>query len=286
MGKTRGFKGRKGLAKAKKVVRRDNARKTKQQLDTHTLKVKMTAVLIPTQGTTVSNFINQFYPLCSGTATTDWTKSADYTTLKYQYDQVRVNRLRVIITPKANVLDAANAQADSSYTLTGDGMIHTAIDRDSATPANISAMSRYGSYRRYSLLKKFSRTYGIKWPKGVWLDCGSEYGNTQLLTQIGAFGGIGLYAENLLEDYGEIWNEPYAEVTFLYDIVFRGKITPNTAIDNSGNVVLFTPTSSVSLPQSTLIVTGGALNGANYRLEKDVTTGAIVGVPLDESHAP
>lgn len=281
-------KNKPSLRKAKKVVAKAQAKKRSKQLDTYFLKVKMEGQIIPVQGVSVANYINQWLPLCSGTSAFDWTKSADYITMKYQYDQVRINGMRIVITPKANVLDQVNAQNDANLTLIGDGMIHTAIDRDSQTPANISAMTRYSSYKRYSLNKKFSRTYQIKWAKGVWLDCGSEYANTTLLTQIGAFGGIGLYAENLIEDKLEWFNEPYADITIYYNVVLRGKITPNTGYDASGNVVLYKPETLAYNPQSAMVLTAGGLAGANRRLVVDASGNFVdlSGNVVDETHAP
>lgn len=262
---------RMSLPKAKKIVAKSQAKKRFKQLDTYFLRAKMNVLLTPTQGVSVANYLQAWFPLSLSTSSYDWTKSADYVSLKYQYDQVRVNKIKVVVTPRANVFDQANAQNDANLTLVGDGLIHTAIDRDSQTPTNVPALTRYGSYQKYSLNKKFTRVYGVKWPKGVWLDCGSEYADPNILKEIGALGGIGMYAENFPEDKLEVWNEPYANATIYYDLVLRGKITPNTGTDASGNVILYRPSDINIAPASPAIVTAGALNGYNRRLTVDLS---------------
>jgi len=276
--------------KAKRVVAKAQAKKRNQNLDTYFMRVKFTGIVIPKQGTTVTNYLSYFQPLCCSTQANgfDWRQSADYTTMKYQYDQVRVNRMKVVFTPKANVLDASNAQNDANLTLIGDGMIHTAIDRDSPTPQSITALSRYASYHRYSLLKKWTRSYKISWPKGQWLDCGSEFADVQLLRQLGAEGGIGAYAEDIVEDKFEWYNEPYAEVTVYFDLVLRGKITPNTGIDASGNVILYAPSTIPHCDPSPLIQTGGGIAGTNRRLTLDLSGNLtdLSGAVIDETQCP
>lgn len=285
---------RKGMPfkKAQKVVAKAQAKKRTKNMDTQFLRVKFTGQLIPKQGTTVTNYLNYWQPLCvSGSAGGfDWRTAADYTVLKYQYDQVRVNRMKIVLTPKANVFDAANAQNDANLTLLGDGMIHSAVDRDSPTPSSVAAMSRYASYQRKSLLKKVVRTYSVKWPVSTWLDCGSEQNgnNTGLLQSIGAFGGVGFYAEDIVEDKWELYNEPYCQITVYFDLVLRGKITPNTGLDASGNVILYAPSTIPHCAPSPMIQTGGGIAGTNRRLILDLSGNLtdLSGAVIDETQCP
>lgn len=278
--------------KAKKVVAKAQAKKRGKQQDTQFLRVKFVGELVPVQGTTVTNYLNYWQPLCisAGATSFDWRNASDYTVLKYQYDQVRVNRMKVVLTPKANVFDASNAQNDANLTLIGDGMIHSAIDRDSQTPTNVNALSRYSSYQRKSLLKKVVRSYQVKWPTGVWLDCGNEFGGgaDSIVRSIGGFGGIGFYAEDIVEDKFEWYNEPYCQVTVYFDLVLRGKITPNTGLDASGNIILYRPIYTAICDPSPLIQTGGNINGLNRRLVLDASGNLtdLSGVVIDETVCP
>lgn len=41
--------------------------------------------------------------------------------------------------------------------------------------------------------------------------------------ELGLQGGVTIYAENILEDSGEVYNEPWASVLVEHNIVFQGK---------------------------------------------------------------
>lgn len=97
------------------------------------------------------------------------------------------------------------------------------IDRDGNGPFSASAMLKYSSYKKYSNLKTFKRSYNISYPKGVWLDCQSIYEDTTLLKRLGATGGVTIYGENFPKDVGELVNEPWANIALHYNVVFRGK---------------------------------------------------------------
>jgi len=156
-----------------------------------------------------------------------------------QYDRWRIHSVTVSVVPRFNVLDAATAQNDGSYVLSGDGLVHTVLDRDGNGPQNIGQMQRYASYKSYSTLKKFSRTYAVKYPKDVWFDCqrlGTNDGDNAR-NNIGLQGTITLYAENFLEDNYELLNEPWATVKLSYNISFQGRTGNNltVTVDNDGN---------------------------------------------------
>jgi len=197
--------------------------------------------LIPAQGITVSNFVYWTQPIWNSANLMDITQNKEFLLHTLQYDRWRINSITLSVRPKANVLDQVNAQNDN-LTLSGDGYMHTVIDRDGNAPPMIAPLVRYTSYKKYSILKPFSRTYSVKYPQDTWLDCQklqTNDNNFDLRNQIGLAGTITLYAENILEDWLEVLNEPYAILTITYNVAFQGKTQANlnVAVDASGNVV-------------------------------------------------
>jgi hypothetical protein len=172
------------------------------------------------------------------------------------------------------VLDQYNAQNDTLLTLNGDGLCHHVIDRDGAAPTNIASLQRYPSYRKTSLLKPFSRRYSITYPPGVWLDSQAIYEDTTLLKRLGCFGGIYLYAEDLLEDKSEIFNEPWATITVTYGVVFRGKSSGNLAYNTETGAITITPLveSAYAAPTVILGVRNSVIDQTTVQ-----TTSAIAG---------
>lgn len=250
-----GKKGRKPtVAAAKRVVAKAHKRAAKSNKDTFFLMAKTGAVLTPTQGITVSNYIYQHFPLLQNGSALAVTSIPEFNLYRLQYDQVRVNSVRVVVKPKANVLDAQNAQNDAAITLGGSGMCYTAIDRDGPAPSNIAAIERYPSFKKYSLLKGFSRTYSIKWDQQVWLDCQNIYAGSQddVLRRFGCLGGITIYAQDILEDAAELLNEPWADVEVYYTCVFRGKTSASITTNDDGSVTLVPQENFTPLPFSPL----------------------------------
>lgn len=217
------------MAKAKKMITKLHKSKAKKNMDTFFLKCKNGVTISPAQGVITSNFIYRGFSLDvtgsgdyaqNGTAL--FLNNSEFQLYRLQFDKFRVNSVTVRVTPKANVLDQGAAQNDSSYNVTGDGLIHTCLDRDGLAPSSRAIISRYPSYRKYSVLKPFTRSYSIKYPTGIWVDCQSPASFT-MAKELGLTGGITMYAENVLEDRLEILNEPWATVIVEYNIVFQGK---------------------------------------------------------------
>lgn len=230
------------LAKAKRALGKQMVNKAKKNMDTHFLRCKTNAVIRPVPGTiSTDNYISVFFPLFTtgSQPSFDVRKNTDFIVNTKLYDRFRINRMTVKFTPKANVLDMYYAQADTALALTGTNTIHTAIDRDGSVPVSTDAFRKYSSYKQFSLLKPFSRSYSVRWPRGVWLDC-DEFlsSDTQITRTIGCSGGISIYAENVLEDILEALNEPWANCEITYDLVFEGKTYRSTTVDASGNVIL------------------------------------------------
>lgn len=238
---------RKTMAKAKRVLAKAKAKKARKGMDTFFQRCRTETTLVPIQGITVSNYIYNYWSLV-GQGANSLYDNAQFQQNAMIYDKYRVNRVKVSFTPKANVLDMYLANQDTNATLTGSGVVHTCIDRDGAGPSSISQMVQRASYRKYSLLKKWSRSYSIKYPVNTWFDTQSDrYGPSnqqQIVQTLGCNGGITIYAEDLLEDSLEIVNEPWAECVIEWDVVFQGRVPPKTsfALDSSGNVLSYTIT--------------------------------------------
>ena len=243
---------RRGAAKPKRgarAVRRALAKRTKRMakknMDTKFVKCVVDGIITPRQGGAVSNYIYGFVPLIDNTGTgTGVTGTTNFQVHQQLYDRVRVNSVKVTLTPKANTFDASQAQNDANLTLSGRGTLQTIIDRDgpgpwvlSAAGAMVDAWNQYPSVRTTSLLRKTSRVYSIKWPVSTWLDCQNLFTDSTLLNRLGALGGISFYAENLVEDVGEIFNEPWGSMRVEYNCVFEGLKSSQTSLDASGPIV-------------------------------------------------
>lgn len=268
------------VAKAKKVVTTVRKAKAKKNMDTFFLKATSLFNVVPQQGVYAANYVYGMGQLLGGNLLTN----AEFKFYSLQYDKFRVNSVTVAWTPKANVLDQASAQDDSKFNLTGDGMIHTCIDRDGQPPAGIAAFSRYPSYRKYSIMKKWSRTYATKYPLGMWLDCQDPAGNDQIIASLGLGGSVSWYAENFLEDNYEIWNEPIAEMSISWNIVFQGKTSASLdfATDESGNVtgVTLKPYTTPSNPPLT------PLTNVRGTIADTRTTDEVTEVPITDQGLP
>jgi len=210
------------MAKAKKMVTKQRAQKAKKNMDTFFFKSKVTATITPQQGGLVANYIYNTFTLDPAGNAAAYINNAEFNLYRGLYDKFRVNSVKVTFIPKANVLDQLNNNNDTQLNTTGDGKIHHCVDRDGLAPSSISRISRYPSYRYTSVLKKFSRVYSVKYPMGIWIDCDAP-GAFSMSKELGLTGGVTIYAENILEDSGEVFNEPWASVLVEHNIVFQGK---------------------------------------------------------------
>lgn len=271
---------RPSMKKAKRMVAKSHKSKAKKNMDTFFLKAKTVFNVVPKQGVSVANFVYGVSPLLGS----NLLNNAEFNLYKLQYDKFRVNSVTAKWIPKANVLDQATAQSDASYNLTGDGAIHTCIDRDGAAPSSTAAISRYPSYKKMSLMKTWSRTYSIKYPQGVWLDCQDPIGATQVVATLGLAGSVTWYAENFIEDNYEVYNEPVAALEISWSIVFQGKTSASLtfATDDSGLVIGVTMTPfqlGTTLPLSPLLNVRGSI--ADTRLVDETND-----VPIDDQGQP
>lgn len=274
------------MAKAKKMVTKQRKTKAKKNLDTFFFKSKVTATITPQQGALVANYIYNSFTLDPTGASAAFMSNAEFNLYRGLYDKFRVNSVKVTFIPKANVLDQVNNNNDTQLNTTGDGKIHHCIDRDGVAPSSISRISRYPSYKNTSVLKKFSRIYSVKYPMGIWIDCDAPAGFT-MSRELGLTGGVTIYAENILEDSGEVYNEPWASVLVEHNIVFQGKTSgvltavydENDPTQLVGVAVGYT-THDPNLAESPLRNVRGTLD-SDKRLT--TTDGAITELPITDS---
>ena len=273
------------VARAKRVVTKQRKQKAKLNMDTYFLKTKSLFNIAPTQGVSVSNYIYNVYTLDPLGVQSQYLNNAEFQLWRLQYDKFRVNSVKVTFTPKSNVLDQVNAQNDALLNVTGDGMIHTCLDRDGSAPSSTAMVSRYPSYKPMSIMKTWSRSYSVKYPTGVWIDCDMPQ-NFRMGKELGLTGGITMYAENFLEDNAEIFNEPIAEVKVEYNIVFQGKTSNSLSgvYDDLGNLTGVTINASdptLWFPLSPLTNVRGLLD-ADTRTENEITETKItdLGIPM------
>jgi len=272
------------MAKAKKMVARQRKGKAKKNMDTFFFKSKVEATITPRQALApgVSNYIYNAFTLDPTGPNAAYMSNAEFNLYRGMFDKFRVNSVKVTFIPKGNVLDQAQAQNDALNN-SGDGKIHHCIDRDSVGPSNIARIARYPSYRATSVLKKFSRSYSVKYPMGVWLDCDAP-ANFSMAKELGLQGGITIYAENLLEDNSEVFNEPWAGVIVEHNIVFQGKtsgqltgVYDNNDPPNLIGVTLGYTSNDPNVAQSVLTNVRGTLAN-DTRTQNDTTE-----VPITDS---
>lgn len=271
---------RKGKKGAKNMVRKMNKTKAKKNMDTFFLKAKFTGVISPVQGTLVSNYLYFCPSLFAPTDATFIANNSEFKMYQSLYDKVRINSMKLTVRPKANVLDQVVAQQDTTYTLTGDGVIHTCVDRDDKPGPNVARISRYPSYRKYSLLKTFSRSVSIRYPTGVWLDCQNLQSSAGRLQDLGMGSSICLYAENLVEDAYELANEPWADYELEFNCVFQGKTSASVSFDPSTGAITIKPDTAPNLSATqTHTVLRGGFNDLRYDLSGNL-------VPVTDSDTP
>lgn len=266
------------MKRAKAMVTKLHKVKARKNMDTFFFKSKVVATITPSQGAVVANYIYNSFTLDPTGASAAYMANAEFNLYRGMYDKFRVNSVKVTFIPKANVLDQATAQNDGQLNLTGDGKIHHVLDRDGVAPSSIARLSRYPSYRATSVLKKFSRIYSVKYPMGIWIDCDAPAGFS-MSRELGLTGGITIYAENILEDNYEYYNEPWASVMVEHNIVFQGKTSGQLAgvYDESQNLVgvkLGYTTNDPNKVQTLLTNIRGTLD-ADKRTDDEVTETAI-----------
>jgi len=232
------------VSKVKKQIATVKKVKATKNMDTHFLQVKTDGIVYPKQGVATSNYIYGFIPLLSDSSTflniTSLTQFKQYCAM---YDRVRINSVSIKFLPKANTFDAGAAQQDATLNVSGSGTYYTILDRDGPGPWVSNGMpdlyKQYPSCKQTSVLKSHSRVYSVKYPTGVWLDTSNIFSDSTLLNRLGLNGGLTYYGENLVEDNGEIYNEPWASMIIAYNCVFEG--TKPTQVSFSGGVITITP---------------------------------------------
>lgn len=245
---------KRAFRKAKKAIGNKKKAMAKKNMDTFFLRIRNTSTLTPTQGVSTPNYIYQFYTPSTATGISDFAKNADFQLYQKLYDRFRINRMNVKMIPKANVLDFVQGQ-NNGINQIGDMVIHTAQDRDGIAPSSIGSLTRYASYKQYSALKVFNRSYKVTYPKGMWLDCQNISASGDRLQDQGLYGGITIYGESFPEALGDVFNDPVYSVEVTYDIVFCGRTSAKLGAvrDLLGNVIgveVVGPELLVNLPQS------------------------------------
>lgn len=240
------------------MIARQKKTAAKKNMDTFFYRGRVTGSIVPSQGVSVANYTSNFFQLMNPTSQWAITQFSEFKLFANIYDQVRINRMSIRIVPKATVLDQVNAQNEDALNVSGDGKVHTCVLRDASNySANVARMIRQPSYKGYSVLKPFVRTYGVKYPTGVWLDCQNIYQDETLLDRLGLLGGVGVYAENMLEESGELFNEPWASLEIIVDCVFRGKTGSSLSLGEDGSITIAKPTTFANPSESQIVGLSG-----------------------------
>lgn len=242
--KPRTSKPRNAVRKYKNKIAKKKRTQKKLNEDTFAMKFVNEATLTPVQGVTVANYVSWQQPIMNYANLLDFSRNSEFILYTKMYDQYRVNSVIVEVIPKANVLSQVEAQDDNKQGgLNGDGMYHIVMDRNGLAPTTIPQLVKYPSYKKISLLKKSRTKYSVKYPVDFWLDtilAGSVNSYPANYRNMGLYGNIAIYAENLVEDWGEVINEPWASIVVTYNVVFQGKNQAQLSImeDDNGNKVV------------------------------------------------
>lgn len=197
--------------------------------------IKAQCTSAPVQGISVSNFIyNYWSPRTDGGGLLPITNSTEFRMLALMYDRFRIHSVSVRYTPRANMLSMYDA-VDGSLN-NGSGMVYVAQLRAGQGPSHPSQMKRIKGCRVYSVLKPFTSTYKLKYPKGVWLDCKDPNQSNQqgIVESIGQQGGITIYGENFPEPAGSVTNNAFYDCEITYKLSFSVYNPLALSVDGTG----------------------------------------------------
>lgn len=260
---------RKGLSKktvykAKKVLAKREKRRAVQGKDTKFVRCEQQFTITPTNvGGAPANglnwIFNNFQMLTSAASQVmSIENSVDFAINRTLYDKVRINRMRVKLVPRANVLDYATAQNDTSYNVSGTQSLYSAIDANSPLPwgasnsETISLFEQLPSMKKTSVLKNLVRQIAVCYAPNLWLDTVNLFSNLTLLRDIGLFQNIGIFATNLLTDKSETAFEPVYDCIVSWDCVFSSAKPKSTKVNLDGTVTISTYKAPAVLPESIL----------------------------------
>lgn len=179
----------------------------------------------------------------------------EFQLLKNQYDRVRINSVTIQWIPRANLASIVDQfNVSSAYPQTGDMAFHTCIDRDGRTPSTIPQIQRYSSYKKFSILRGWTRTYKMTYPKSYWVNCQGPNSDASTLQSLGGLGYLGAYAEDL--PYGLVQspggNIPLGTFKVTYNVVFQGKVMTGITINDDGSVTVLGHEQALVLPPTPL----------------------------------
>lgn len=233
-------------------------RKASNNVDTTFKTIKLTSMITPAQGVSVSNYANVFFspnPGTPGSITCALNKSPEFNLYCQMYDQFRVHSVTIRVVPRYNVTELTAFQASVDQLAgglsVGKSVYYTVEDRDGLAPAVISTLKKYSSVRTHRIDKPMWRKYGVKYDSPYsWFDCQNPDQLTDVQKVLGIFGGITLYAESLPEVFTTLLNKPWADVEVSYNLTFRGKALVQIAVGEDGAVTLSqTPSHTVEALQ-------------------------------------
>lgn len=237
---------RRNVRKPRRVLRKRLQRKKSNNVETYFKQIKLTSVITPTQGVTVSNYVN-FYvspnPGTPGNLTCALNKSPEFSLYCQMFDQFRVHSVTMRLKPRYNMTELTAFQASVDQLAgglsVGKAVYYSVEDRDGIAPATITTLKKYSSVRTHAIDKTMVRKYGVKYDGSyTWFDCQAPDQLTDIQKALGIFGGITVYAESLPEVFTTLLNKPWADIEITYNVSFRGKALVNIAVGEDGSVKL------------------------------------------------
>ena len=205
----------------------------------------MTTAITPSQGLTVSNYVNFFVSPAPGTGTGVITvpllSTPEWALYRQMYDQCRVSSVTMKLIPRASMTEQSNLITlnDTSYLTAGKNVYYTVEDRDGYAPGSIPVLKKYASVKVHRNDKVMSRTYRVKYDgPNSWFDCQNPSDLPEVQQALGLFGGMTVYGESFIERSGQILNSVWADLELTYQVSFRGKALVSIAVTEDGAVTL------------------------------------------------
>lgn len=230
--------------KTTKTARKSSKSKAvKQGADTFRKTFSISTALNPSQGLSVTNYLKYFFSPYNPNGSVLLRDQAEFRAWANMYDRYRIDGVSIRIIPRVN--SVTQTTMGSSYN-NSSGVYFITMDRDSVAPSSIVALKRYKSTRVVSQIKGAKASYRVKWPKSFWLDTTNDLNPTQnntMACQIGAVGGITVYAENVTEPSGALTNHIWADCEIKFRCSFQTYNPRSMTLDpETGAVTIEAPT--------------------------------------------
>lgn len=226
----------------KKVAKAKRA--NENNMDTHRMVIKVSGVVNPQQGLTVSNYVYGFWSPAASYLTPAQSNplfnSTEFNLYRNLYDQFRVSSITLKLIPRATQTESTQLaiQTETAAITQGKGVYYSVEDRDGMAPSSLQSLKKYSSVKVHKFTARLSRTYPVKYAPNQWFDCQDPAGLQEVVRSVGLNGGITVYGESFPEVKNQIVNSTWADSEITYNLVFRGKAMVQLTTQPNGDVLV------------------------------------------------